>query len=92
MTIIKTKSLLDIVDSLLLLSLSLALSSKVPIGILLEQFIYMYFIASASNSDSESNELKCLLLSCMLYKIYEYVDVPVMYSCKISVYCIGVLP
>ena len=35
------KIVLEIFNSLLLLSLSLALSSKLPIGILLEQFIYM---------------------------------------------------
>ena len=55
------KRLLDIFNSLLLLSLSLALSSKLSIGILSEQFIYRLIIASASNSDSESNELKYLL-------------------------------
>ena len=54
-------SLIDISNSLLLLSLSLALSSKLPIGILLEHFIYR-FIASASNSDSESNELKMSII------------------------------
>ena len=33
-------TLVDIFNSLLILSLSLAMSSKLPIGILLEYFIY----------------------------------------------------
>ena len=56
--IIITTWLIDIFNSLLLLSLSLALSSKLPslfIGSLL---------ASASDSDSESNDLKCLIEDC----------------------------
>ena len=59
--------IIDIFNLLLLLSLSLALSSKLPIGLLLEYGLFVgSLLASASDSDSESNELK--MSNKMLYK------------------------
>ena len=62
--------ILDIFNSLHLPSLSLALSSKLQIGILLEQSIYRWFIASASNSDSKSNELKMSITRLVNHKYF----------------------